>query len=733
MLTASLYSLQKNKKNQIALLYLGIFYFILYFIYLVKCQYIPYVFDNNETFSALTHARNMAMFGFKTTFGLTDETFSILPSAHPFVYTHQGNFPRFYTYILYIMGFETFGCQVFITTFTIGFAGLIFCHQFISKNISTLFSIIFCTLLMTDYIMFSQWQVNVWRVWQFFFFFSSFICSQKILENKNSFFIPLSILNFCCLAYTEISFTIFVTLSCLIYSFLQTDNKKRIFLNTFIIGTGIGLGLFILIYQNIMFLGWENFITDLKYTFSSRNSLDHNEKTKILEFFQIHKIAFWESFNSINNLRNPFKILALFYQYCLLPYTPFLNFLVFSSFILTFMKYKKIVLPDKLVHLMSVIFLICVLVINEKYIFKSITQIKIEWLLLLIATIYISHKLLNSKKILNLISLLIFLSSIYIIINFLNNQNITFSNHLIYLSLQQFQIRELYFITFAIFFIYLCENIQIPNQLLLIKFKPTLYLFCSCFLGFILSFLILPGYILAGYLYRYCCFTVYAHMLLYAWFIYAIVLNLLSTNFNIKERLYIINKIIIPCYLLIIFIVSWYNLQIAYMHEFKPDNFKFIRKLEKDYILKNKTIVANQYSAPFTYISKTWGYYDPEIINSTLSSINQKDHLKITKDFKYLWFNDAKTNKSYQSPDIFICWIPYNIEQFNESKPRCGDYNLVKLARSHKSKQYNLIEYARDDSGEDKWSIILLKSFYIDEEYVKSLIKKRLNEPYHLA
>lgn len=484
-----------------------------------------------------------------------------------------------------------------------------------------------------------------------------------------------------------------------------------------------------------MFLGWENFITDLKYTFSSRNSSDLNEKTKILEFFQIHKIAFWENFNSISNLRNPLNMLALFYRYCLLPYTPFLNFLVFSTFILTFIKNKDSIALNNSLFFISLISIPIILFVNEKYIFTSISQIKIEWVILFIATIYLvykKHKLLNSKKTFNFISLLIFLTMMYIIINS-TNQNVTFSNHLASLSLQQFQIKDLYFLTFAVFFLFMCENNQLSNPLILTKFKPVLYLFGSSFIALIVTFLIFPGYIFSGYLYRYCCFTVYAHMLLYAWFIYAIALNLLSANYQIKDWLYIINKIIIPFYLLIIFIVSWYNLQIAYIHEFKPNNFKFIIKLEKDNILKNKTIVANQYPAPFTYISKTWGYYDPEIINSTLSKLNHKDHLKVTKDFKYLWFNDAKTNKSYESPDIFICWIPYNIEQFNESKPRCGDYNLVKLARSQKSKELNLIEYARDDSGEDKWSIVLLKNFYIDEEYTKSLIKKRLNEPYHLA
>lgn len=722
MLLNYLNNLTANKKNQVALIYLSLFYFLLYFLYLVKCKYIPYIFDNNETFSSLTHAKNMALFGFKSTFGLTDETFSLSKAAHPFVYTHQGNFPRFYSYLLYLLGIQSFGWHIAITTFTVGFAGLIFCHQFISKNISILFSIIFCTLLLTDYLMFSQWQVNAWRVWQFFFFFSSFICCQKIVQDQNKWFIPITILNFACLAYTEISFAVFVTLSCFIYSFYQTNNKKNILLNTLIIGLGVGLGLTILIIQNIEFLGWQAFLTDLNYTFSSRNSISTNETKKITTFFQNHRIAFWENFNSLNNLRNPVNILKMFYRYCLLPYSPFLNFFVISTFTITVFENKslfskKSVLIISSIIIISILFtIVLILFKNKEYIFSHISQLKIEWTICGIISFYLFFNHLKQSYKNKSVSKLIVLASILIIIYstlyYLNQQSLTLSNALNEFTINQFKSKYLYLASTAILILYFYYNNTLSNSIELQRFRQIYYLFVSCFIAFFAIFLILPGYIYTGYLARYCCFTVFFHILLYAWFVYSLALKVISTDFKNNNKIYKLKHLIIPSYLLIVFCVTWYNLQIMYIHEFKPNHFIFSRKLEKDPFLKNKSIVANNYPAPFTYILQSWGYYDPKIIESTLIKTKYKEEFKFTKDFKYLWFNDSKINSSYQSPDIFICWLPYySVEQLHQSKPKCGDYNLIKLARSPNGKKYHLIEYAKDDSGEDKWSIILLKNF----------------------
>ncbi|HWF47502.1 MAG TPA: hypothetical protein VG168_10890, partial [Bryobacteraceae bacterium] len=60
-------------------------YFVWYSFLILRGHGIPYVMDNNETFSALNHARNLWSFDFFRSFGLTDEAVSPDAAAHPFV------------------------------------------------------------------------------------------------------------------------------------------------------------------------------------------------------------------------------------------------------------------------------------------------------------------------------------------------------------------------------------------------------------------------------------------------------------------------------------------------------------------------------------------------------------------------------------------------------------------------------------------------------------------------
>src|SRR5438270_726866 len=54
---------------------LSVCYVILFGGLLVQTRLMPYVMDNNETFSSLTHASNMFKFGVAKDFGLTDEAY----------------------------------------------------------------------------------------------------------------------------------------------------------------------------------------------------------------------------------------------------------------------------------------------------------------------------------------------------------------------------------------------------------------------------------------------------------------------------------------------------------------------------------------------------------------------------------------------------------------------------------------------------------------------------------
>jgi hypothetical protein len=73
------------------------------FALLVFSDFLPFGTDNNETFSSILHARNMYLHGIGSTYGLTSEATSPIDAVQ-FVYTHQGNFPRFYALLLYALG-----------------------------------------------------------------------------------------------------------------------------------------------------------------------------------------------------------------------------------------------------------------------------------------------------------------------------------------------------------------------------------------------------------------------------------------------------------------------------------------------------------------------------------------------------------------------------------------------------------------------------------------------------
>lgn len=79
-------------------------YAVLYGAMLVATDFVPYVLNNNESFSNLNHARNLIEFGATKNFGLADDAVSPLAAAHPFVHTHQGNLPRLFASLLYLFG-----------------------------------------------------------------------------------------------------------------------------------------------------------------------------------------------------------------------------------------------------------------------------------------------------------------------------------------------------------------------------------------------------------------------------------------------------------------------------------------------------------------------------------------------------------------------------------------------------------------------------------------------------
>ncbi len=267
----------------------------------------PYVFDNNESYSSLWHARSLYENGVAQTKGLTDEVFAHHPEASPYIHSHQGNFPRLFTFILYTLGLRTIGPQIWVTTFTVGLAALWLAFRFLSRLGNPLYAALTCGLLMTDYLFFTQWQVGLYNIWHGFFFFSSLVCVQALgdSEHRGRWF-ALAFVNFAALFYWEYVFTAFVIVLCGLFAVgLYWRRFQLVLLLTAAMGAGAALAAGVLLAQLSAYMGWANVMEDVRLTLTARNAAaDPVLLERVTSFYREHHIIFWHNFLDATPLRN---------------------------------------------------------------------------------------------------------------------------------------------------------------------------------------------------------------------------------------------------------------------------------------------------------------------------------------------------------------------------------------------------------------------------------------------
>ena len=147
-------------------------YLVLYGGILIWSEGLPFVSDNNESFSSLWHSFSMYQFGFGLNAGLTDEVFSPNLAAHPYVHTHQGNFPRLFGFLLYAVGLHTIESHIVVTALTIGVVVIFFLYHFLYQVAGIRFAVVTTLVFLTDYVLFAQWHLVTYRVWHGFFLFA---------------------------------------------------------------------------------------------------------------------------------------------------------------------------------------------------------------------------------------------------------------------------------------------------------------------------------------------------------------------------------------------------------------------------------------------------------------------------------------------------------------------------------------------------------------------------------
>jgi hypothetical protein len=306
-------------------------YVLLYGALLVYTRGLPYVMDNNESFSAFVHASNLYHFPFSRTLGLTDEAFSPNEAAHPYVYTHQGNFPRVFAFVLYVLGARTIESQIVITTFTVGLLSIFLLYHYFATVGDALFAFIAAAVAMTDYIFFTQWQVNTFRVWHGLFFFVALVAVHGIEGTHRRRWIILIVATFACLFYFELVFAAFVAVMAGLYAGVRYYRRPRLVAwYWFAQSAGAAMAVMLLVGQLIGYLGWADFLEDLRLTYSSRNLIaeDPTYVERVREFVESRRIAFWYNFANVEYQRSPAEILSSITRSYFTVHTPILWYLV---------------------------------------------------------------------------------------------------------------------------------------------------------------------------------------------------------------------------------------------------------------------------------------------------------------------------------------------------------------------------------------------------------------------
>ncbi len=306
---------------------LGLGYLLFYGWLLARSGGFPYVMDNNESFSSLWHAINLDRFGFASGYGLTDEAYGASPAAHPYIYTHQGNFPRLPAYLLYVLGARSIDAQILVTTFTAGLAAMFMAYRFLGElTANRAFAALACAVLFSDYILVAQWQVVTYRVWHGFFFFATLLCVHRIEGARPWRWSLLLLANTVCLFYFEFVFAAFLAACAGLYALYRNPHRPgRVALVVAALAGGGAIGVGVLCAQIVLQLGWDNFVQDAAYTFVSRNRfVDSAALLKALRaFYESNHIVFWYNLFDASGFRTPMHLGASVIYYELQPHTPY--------------------------------------------------------------------------------------------------------------------------------------------------------------------------------------------------------------------------------------------------------------------------------------------------------------------------------------------------------------------------------------------------------------------------
>ncbi|HEY1980248.1 MAG TPA: hypothetical protein VGH13_09165 [Xanthobacteraceae bacterium] len=713
-----------------------------YYAYIIiRGHGVPYVMDNNETFSALLHARNLWSFDFFRSFGLADDATSPFAAAHPIVHTHQGDFPRLFAFVLYVFGARSAAAQIWITTFTIGIASVLLAQNFLRRIADDLFATIAVLLLITDYLLVAQWQVDIYRVWHSFFLFGSLVCAHGLKDWKRSYWLAATILLYAGLLYWELIFAAFVAVSSGAYTIWLYRRSPRLFLYAGCIeSVGAILGLGLVLIQASLYLGWAGFLTDLQLTYGARNFTTDvaNSLLSLKKFYDIHNVTFWfnvqetAKFSIVAFLRS----ISLFFLQVQTPIFSFMSLSLAAAAIFadsrlprpgdTKIALRSISMAATLVMVPGLISFLINLTFEDVATSRSLFGIDFYALafytiafvgiLMAVALRHVSTLISMNRTPPGLYRCSVagayfLLLGIFIAFSGLLYDRASENLWLSLLPLPLWMTKLL-----------MCGAALAGGLLVLCGRRsllgfwhrvPTAALpfFVSGLIGYLFVYVTSPGYVYSGYLDRLCPLLVFHLDTMLALGLFVPVAAALGSWGRNRKYLEGFSMAAVPGIfglLAVTLVCCWIRIQDRYFDLIPPDLFGFTKQLSA-IAVPTTGIVSNTYAAPFGYIANTWAYQSDVPPGGDLASLGTGQ-----TNNEYLWFADRNTNLSYRRPGLFVCFeslgiYPFRIDpddpELYTRRQHCAKMLVI---NSHRNGDPDIALIARDKKF-DLWAIYGLK------------------------
>jgi hypothetical protein len=714
-----------NVKNPCAIII--IVNVILSLIYLQLNNYIPFALDNNETFATIIQARNIFEYGISSSFGITDESFGVRPESHPYVYTHQGNLPRIFSFALMLTGAKSPESQIIVTALIISSFSLYLAYSFFVNRISVRFAVIFCIILITDYFMFFQWQFNTWRVWHFFFLFASLnLAANTFLLSQKSQFI-LILLNSATLIYYELAYAIFITVIYFMYVVLSSANINTKVWKIALHFGGLAIGASILLAQLVLYYGWDGLIKDIYFTFFARNFAPiglaelFQFRREAWDFFESNKIVFWDNFISQSlNLRSFSATSLLYAKFNLFVYSPYLvyvflliNIKLIINYLSSLIKMGNIQLDQlRTQYFLSLLLLTFVVVINHDTRFlgfsahtiSSIVQSKKSILLYLMTIVsllvWANFTVSNTRVSLSraiaattYICMVSIFTHYYSLIYSVDYNVPIFKFEIFWKSVFVSEYNYAIFSKYVVFVVVLLgldsilKSPDSRSKKLSNDAHQVIVYVLSGIVGLCVVWALMPGYILTAYFQRYVPLLVFFTIILFVYpcNVYAGKLFTVVSKSNAKAYIVCVRsdrslglKFFFGL-LIMAFSVYWANLQYTYSSKFETGKYELFKQLSIP-PFKGSSFVSNSYSAGVSTQTNQWSYFDPLFGGGDIVLTNSG--YKYTSEKKYLWFADRHNNVGYSYPDYFLCFANQSVEVLFENTARCGN-NIGILNKIH--------------------------------------------------